>query len=575
MSIRKKEKDTEQLSLLVETLPVVSYTCRPDGNFSATYVSDSVTTITGYKPDDFTSDPSFWADHIHPDDKPGIFENVPKFFENNCHQREYRLKIADGSYKWLNDMLRLVKLPDGTNSHIVGVFYDITKRKQIEEELCKSEQEMKIKNQISNIFLTVPNKKMYEEVLRITLEALESSYGLFGYIDQDDLSLVMPSMGNSLWNQCQVSGKDFKFPWKKWMGICGRALDEKRTIIANKTSHLPDGHVPVTRAISTPIIFHGNLTGVISAGNKTTDYGKQDQVILEAIASHIAPVLYARLQSDRYERKRRQVEKALKSRQHEIETLNASLERRIHEEVEKSWQKDVILMHQSRLAAMGEMIGLIAHQWRQPLNALNLLLYNIKDAFEDAELDEKTLNNFTKNGITLISKMSTTIDDFRSFFKPHKGKKKFRVNKIINDSLALIESSFKYNNISVTITGKEEVTSVGFPNEYSQVILNILNNARDATAAKKTNGKIMIDVFTKNDSAVVTVGDDGGGIPEKNLAVIFEPYFTTKEERKGTGLGLYLSKIIIEDHMNGAIEVKNIKGGTEFRITTPTCEPQP
>lgn len=266
---------------------------------------------------------------------------------------------------------------------------------------------------------------------------------------------------------------------------------------------------------------------------------------------------------------RKQAEEALKARQKEIENLNATLEQRVHEEVEKSLQKDFIMMHQSRLAAMGEMIGNIAHQWKQPLNALNILLYNIKEFFNESEQDQRQLDDFIEKGNELVMKMAATVDDFRYFFKPNKEKEEFSVNEIIKVSLSLVDDSIKYDEISVTLHAKEELIVLGFPNEFSQVILNILTNAKDAITARGTSGKIGIDVIRDNNTCVVKVKDNGGGIPEDILENIFDPYYTTKEETKGTGIGLYMCKTIVEDHMNGCIEVQNTHGGAEFKIKIP------
>jgi PAS domain S-box-containing protein len=266
---------------------------------------------------------------------------------------------------------------------------------------------------------------------------------------------------------------------------------------------------------------------------------------------------------------RKQAEEELRARQREIENLNATLEQRVHEEVEKSLQKDFIMMHQSRLAAMGEMIGNIAHQWKQPLNALNILLYNIKDFFDQHEQDQHQFDNFIEKGYELIMKMATTVDDFRYFFKPNKEKEEFSVNDIIKVSLSLVDDSFKYDNISVTVNETEEVTVLGFPNEFSQVILNMLTNAKDAIMARGTKGKIRIDIVGDNNNCVVKVKDNGGGVPEELFDNIFDPYCTTKEEAKGTGIGLYMCKVIVEDHMNGSIEVRNSRGGAEFKIKIP------
>ena len=143
------------------------------------------------------------------------------------------------------------------------------------------------------------------------------------------------------------------------------------------------------------------------------------------------PYMFAALR-DITERKK--VEEVLNTRQQEIEKLNTNLEMRVQEELEKSRQKDLFMMHQSRLAAMGEMIGLIAHQWRQPLNALNLILYNIKELYEDNQTSDEIIDNLCAKGTNLIMKMSSTIDDFRNFFKPNKGKEIFSITKIIKES---------------------------------------------------------------------------------------------------------------------------------------------
>jgi C4-dicarboxylate-specific signal transduction histidine kinase len=259
----------------------------------------------------------------------------------------------------------------------------------------------------------------------------------------------------------------------------------------------------------------------------------------------------------------------LEQRNTEIQLLNQNLERRVQEELKKSRQKDHILIQQSRLAAMGQMVGNIAHQWRQPLCALNILLYNIQDLFLDNELDEKTFKYFIQKGNELTNKMSTTIDDFRNFFKPNKKKDKFSINKVVKDTLSLIDASLKHYNISVVLNEEKEITTVGFPNEYSQVILNILNNARDEIVINGLKGEIIIDVYNDSEFATVKIKDNGQGIPGDIIDNIFDPYFSTKEKHKGSGIGLYMSKMIIEEHMCGLIEAQNNNGGAEFTIKTP------
>ncbi|MBF0564476.1 MAG: PAS domain S-box protein [Nitrospirae bacterium] len=260
----------------------------------------------------------------------------------------------------------------------------------------------------------------------------------------------------------------------------------------------------------------------------------------------------------------------LKVRQAEVEKINAGLEERVREEVMKNRQKDLIMFQQSRLAAMGEMIGHIAHQWRQPLTALSVILFSLKDSYNHDELHKEEFDLFVTQAGSLINKMSTTIDDFRNFFKPSRQKETFLLNKVLKDTLSLVSATFKNSNVNVRFHDDGDVTIYGFPSEYSQVILNLIGNARDAIIGQGISGGLITIDYSDSDSyAVARIKDNGGGIPESIIGEIFDPYFTTKEQGKGTGLGLYMSKVIIEEHMKGRIEVENMDGGAEFRVITP------
>lgn len=255
--------------------------------------------------------------------------------------------------------------------------------------------------------------------------------------------------------------------------------------------------------------------------------------------------------------------------QKEIEKLNTNLEYRVQEELEKSRQKDFIMIQQSRFATMGEMIMYITHQWGQPLWALQLLLYNLDESIKNIVVNNEDTDDMIANGLKMIKRMFTTMNDFKSFFQTNKEKTIFNINKNIKDTLSLVGGSFKHSKISVKLNEKEELTALGFPNEYSQVILNLLKNSKDAIIENEIQGQINIDFLYESNSAIVRIKDNGGGIPDGILDKIFDSYFTTKQEAKGTGIGLYMSKVIIEDHMNGRIKVQNINGGAEFSIITP------
>jgi C4-dicarboxylate-specific signal transduction histidine kinase len=163
--------------------------------------------------------------------------------------------------------------------------------------------------------------------------------------------------------------------------------------------------------------------------------------------------------------------------------------------------------------------------------------------------------------------MSRTIDDFRNFFRDDKQKSIISVNNLLKRTLALVSASFQHLNISMDIEMHDTVTAFGYPNEYSQVILNILSNAKDVLTERMVPApRIRIRAFSQEGRSVVTVWDNGGGIDEEILTRIFDPYFSTKEVGKGTGIGLYMSKVIIEQNMDGVLSARNIDGGAEFRI---------
>ncbi len=228
-----------------------------------------------------------------------------------------------------------------------------------------------------------------------------------------------------------------------------------------------------------------------------------------------------------------------------------------------------LLISQSRQAAMGEMIGNIAHQWRQPLNILGLLIQRIQMTDENERKSNEFIDNIVEKGMNVIEKMSSTIDDFRNFFKPNKRKELFYVNNSIQSAINLMSAALKNHNIDLIFNEKASPKIDGFPNEFSQVILNIINNSKDAIIQNtQKNGEIIINITEDYSSVIIEIKDNGGGIKENVMEHIFEPYFTTKDEGKGTGIGLYMSKMIV-NNMSGRILVFNSRVGVVFKIILP------
>lgn len=264
---------------------------------------------------------------------------------------------------------------------------------------------------------------------------------------------------------------------------------------------------------------------------------------------------------------RKKAEEALKKKHLELKQVSRVLEKRVEEEVAKNREKDYLLIQQGRQAAMGEMIGNIAHQWRQPLTTVSLLIQNLNESYSYGDFSRDYLDRTVDHAMQVIQYMSQTIDDFRNFFKPDKDKTFFHIGGVIQKTISFVEPSLKCRNIVIRVQAEDDLTVTGYPNEYAQVLLNILSNARDEFVERGVEKpEILIRAFRKRNKIVVTVSDNAGGIPESIVDKIFEPYFTTKELGRGTGVGLYMSKTIIEKHMGGKLSARNIRGGAEFRI---------
>jgi PAS domain S-box-containing protein len=261
-------------------------------------------------------------------------------------------------------------------------------------------------------------------------------------------------------------------------------------------------------------------------------------------------------------------ERELAMRKEDLEALNRSLEARVQEAVSQLRAKDRILIAQSRQAALGEMIGNIAHQWRQPLNALSMVLINLKDARQFDELDQETFDRALAMGNRLIQKMSMTINDFRNFFRPGKERTRFSALEQVRAAVALLDAAFAAKGIAIAIETPGDPQLHGLPNEFSQVLVNLLSNAKQAILeSRAAQGRITIRLQEQDGYGCLLVSDNGGGIPEQYLDRIFEPYFSTRES--GTGIGLYMSRQIIEQSMKGRILARNAGAGAEFTVLVP------
>lgn len=228
-----------------------------------------------------------------------------------------------------------------------------------------------------------------------------------------------------------------------------------------------------------------------------------------------------------------------------------------------------LMIYRARLAAMGEMIANIAHQWRQPLSSLNLIISNIEDAYDHGELDESYFRNQVESTQNIIQQMSGVIDDFLFFFNPKDEKALFDASAILRGSLEMIKDRIDIYEIDIHIECEDGILLNGYPSQLSQVLLNILNNSVDALKSRDLHRRIEIGLFRNQDGLIIKIHDNGGGIAEADLPHVFDPYFSTKGKEEGTGIGLYITKMIIERNFGGELRIANQEGGLLTKIVLP------
>ena len=251
----------------------------------------------------------------------------------------------------------------------------------------------------------------------------------------------------------------------------------------------------------------------------------------------------------------------------ELASLNASLEKRVKKEVENNLKKDAILIHRSRLAQMGEMISLIAHQWKQPLSAISATSSGLHIKIEldmyDKEFFIKSLSKIEE----FVKHLSTTIDDFSNFFKPSKIKKEFFIEEAVTKALSIASYSLSKNSIDIVLDIDKNIKIFTYKNELIQVLLNIIKNAENILMKRAVlEPFVKIKVYHDDDKNIIEIIDNGGGIDDSIIDKIFEPYFSTKATDKSTGLGLYMSRFIVNESLGGELKVKNSEDGAIFSI---------
>lgn len=246
----------------------------------------------------------------------------------------------------------------------------------------------------------------------------------------------------------------------------------------------------------------------------------------------------------------------------ELDTYKNHLEIKVEEEINKRKEKEKMLLQQSKMAAMGEMIDAVAHQWKQPINNINIQVGMITYDYDDDLINKEYIKNFEYNINTQVMHMSDTLDEFRTFFRPDKEVEEFNAKEMIEKVLLLLKDEFMRFKIKISINTMDDFNLIGIENEFQHLIINLLNNAKDAFVENQIEDRqIKINILAKDKTNKIEVIDNAGGIPKAYIKNIFTANYTTKES--GTGIGLYMSKLIADKH-GGQLKVDNVIGGARF-----------
>ena len=470
------------------------------------YFSKKWLDMLGYKDGDINNLEE-WFDLIHYEDR----EDVRKRFNKHVNKKsenfvcEYRIKNKQNKYQWI--LVRGKAFDDNNHKRMLMMSMDIEQRKKLIKELKYVDLLVEYGKIV--IFKWKNDEKM-------TVDYISKSINSYGY-------------------------KALEFENKE-IGYFDFVYEEDRELLKDsilKAMDIDEKSFTLTYRVKDK---NGDIRWVFNR----TIFLKDDFGNVAHLYGYISDIT-------------------------EMKLTEEQLKQKIDDEVIKNTEKDRLLVHQGKLAAMGEMLGNIAHQWRQPLNNINLLTYFIRDSYGDLKKEE--LNSVIKDVKLQIDYMSQTIDDFRNFYQPNKDKVKFDVKESILQCSKIVHAQYEKNGIVLNISG-ENIQTTNYMNELQQVVLNIFNNASDAAIVKKENHnftpKVDINISTEYENKIkITLENNCGEVPKDVMDRMFEPYFTTKFETQGTGIGLFMAKTIIEKNMNGKIFVKNIKDGVRFTILLP------
>jgi len=480
------------------------------------FVSPSVQNVYGYTQKEFENDKDLWFKVVHKQYKQTVLAAQNELFTNGKSEATYKIIKKDGSEVWIANKNRLSYDKEGNPTRIDGIVRDISQAKNLELELLKE------KTMLQSVFDVLP--------VGITVTDEEGNI-----VDCNKESEKILGITKTQHIQRNYAGHEWE-------------------IIRSDYTPMPKSEYASVKALTQKKAFFDEEMGIVRSDGVTW-------ILVSAmpIQAQGYGVVIAYIDITEQKNINDKIEKLNKS----LENKVAQQTRELRKQLEELKNKDKMLQQQAKLAAMGEMMSAIAHQWRQPLNALSINIQNLDDDYAEGLIDAEFLDKFIAKQTQMITFMSKTIDDFRNFFQTDKTKTHFTIKSAVLNVYKLLQAQLKSSSIEFEIEG-EDFTVEGYQSEMQQVFLNLFSNAKDAIIKNAKSGVVRVSLDSKK--KMLTFCDTGGGADEAVLERLFDPYFTTKSPDKGTGIGLHISRTIIVSHMGASMRAYNGKDGLCIEI---------